>query len=278
MPTLASLLLAATLAASANDDSFGGAPAVDDIEEDGVCTIKDAAGVWRVCSDVLAAKEVSPPASDALVDHSPEAEALRERMKTAEAASMVPPVVAKTKLELELEKAHMDPTMPLLALRIELERAQDVVTQLETRGANGKAKDQAVLRAASAALVLEAIERIAIHRMDVCSQRRGNKPMAKSYRMTSGGAVALSSAELMVQLPLLDPRGCERITLIDAALVALVQRLYAVKHMLNTGSFGYRDVSKRRELEREQAALARELGLDAIPVLSAPGLADPYGL
>lgn len=285
MRPLALLLLTAFLAAaraSAQDEGFGGAPGPDSpaLEED-VCTIKGDDGVWRACSDVLAAKEKARAdasgAAEPATDDSPAVQALRERMKAADEAARAPPPVPKTQLEIDLVKAHLDPTMPLLALRVELERARDVVRRLEKQGTGGKAKDEAEVRVAEAELIVDAVERIAIHRMDVCSQRRGNKPTVKNFRMTAAGAVMLSTPEMIARLPLIDPAGCERVILIDEVIVARVKRLQEVRRILATTNFGYHDVAQRKALEKEQEKLASELGKDAIPALSAPGVKDPYG-
>ena len=269
------LLVLTAAFAPADEDAFGGAPPRSDALADDVCTIKGDDGVWRACSDVLAAKAVKPTESEPLQDQSPEAQALRERMKAAD--EVVPLAVPKTQLEIDLEKAHLDPTMPLLAIRVELERAKDVVKRLEKQGTGGKAKDEAQVKVAEAEVILDAVERIAIHRMDVCSQRRGNKPVVKNFRMTAAGAVMLSTPEMIARLPVVDPYGCERIILIDAALVTRVKRLQEIRRILATTSFGYHDVGKRKALEKEQKALETELGKDAIPALSAPGVKDPYG-
>ena len=297
MGPLPSLLFAFVLVpVGAGDEGFGGAPdearAPDEAGErapdatlaDDVCTIKGDDGVWRACSDVLAAKQQSQRSvtDEALVDMSPEAQALRERMKAVDAAAAaeragVGPAVPKTKLEEDLEKAHLDPTMPLLSVRVDVERARDVVKALEKKGTGGKAKDEAEVRVAEAELILDAVERIAIHRMDVCAQRRGNKPVVKNFRMTAAGPVMLSTPEMIARLPVIDPYGCERITLIDAELVTRVKRLQEVRRVLATTSFGYHDVAKRKALEKEQKELETALGKDAIPALSAPGVKDPYG-
>ena len=282
MGSLAFLVLTASVVGSPfgqNDDGFGGAPLEHPehaVLDDGACTIKGDDGTWRACSDVLASKR-PPPESEASVDDSPQAKALRERMKAADEAARAPAPVPMTKLELDLQKAHLDPTLPLLALRVEFERAKDVVKRLEKQGTGGKSKDEAEVRVAEVELILDAVERIALHRMDVCAQRRGNKPIVKNYRMTAAGPVMLSTPEMMDRLPIIDPPGCERVILIDAPLVTRVKRLQEVRHILATSSFGYHDVGKRKELEREQKALATELGKDAIPALSAPGVKDPYG-
>lgn len=252
------------------DEGFGGEAPLD---ED-VCTVKGDDGVWRSCAEVLDAKERGGQEPER--DESPEAQALRERMKAADAV-VVEEKPVKTRYEIELEKAHLDPSMPLLALRVDVARAQELLDRLENAGTGGRAKEEAEARLAAAERTLDAVERIALHRMDVCSQRRGNKPVFKNFRMTAGGPVLLSTRDIMAQLPLVDPYGCERITLIDKETVERVKRVEELKRVLATTSFGYHDVSKRRALEDELKVLEQGLAKEALPALAAPGVKDPYG-
>lgn len=279
------LVLFFALAAADNDDTFGGAtstapsmassPALD---ED-VCTIKGDDGVWRSCADALALKNVkAAPTDEALVDMSPEAKALRAKMQAADAAAKAPPPPPpKTQLEKELEKARLDPTLPLLALRIDVARVQEEIARLEKAGTGGRAKEEAELRLVEVTRTLDAVERIAIHRMDVCSQRRGNKPIVKNFRMTAGGPVLLTASDMMAQLPIVDPEGCERIFLVDAEVVARVKRREELTRTLATKTFGYHEVAQRKALEKELSDIDKALAREAIPALSAPGVRDPYG-
>ena len=113
--------------------------------------------------------------------------------------------------------------------------------------------------------------------MDVCSQRRGNKPIVKNFRMTAGGPVLLTASDMMSQLPVVDPEGCERIYLIEAEVVARVKRREELLRTLATTSFGYHEVAQRRALEKELTDIEKELAREALPALSAPGVRDPYG-
>ncbi len=284
------LALALLALVAADDPGFGGAQTDDAAEapaealpDDGGCVIKGDDGVWRSCDEALAlkaaAKEAKAPAdAGPLRDMSPEAQALRARMKAAEEAAQAPPPPPKTKLEIALDKAHLDPaTMPLLALRVELARAQEGLDALVDKGAGGDAREAAEKKLASITAIDDDVERIALHRMDVCAQRRGNKPLVKNYRMTAGGPVLLTVAEMMARLPLVDPAGCERIILIDDKVVERVKRVHALREELATRDFGWTEIDERKALERELAALEAELAKDATPALSAPGVKDPYG-
>lgn len=274
---LASWGLAAVVSTSAwpawaaiDEPGFGGASAPETAtpDDEEVCVVQGKDGAWHPCSDFLPAASSSDE---------PQAQALREQMRTAEAASQGRSAsVAKTKLELELEKAHLDPTLPLLALRIDVARAEAVLASYESRGQGGAERDQAEKSLAAARAVLDDVEKIAIRRMDTCAQRRGSKPLFKNWRMTAGGAVALTHAELMAQLPVVDPAGCERIVLIDENVVARVRRAHELRRILATTTFGYFQVDARRALEAELRTLDDALKKEIIPTLYAPGVPDPY--
>lgn len=268
--------------AAASDDTFGGAtssPTSSSALHEDVCTIKGEDGVWRSCADALALKNAkAAPNDEALVDMSPEAKALRAKMQAADAAAKAPPPPPpKTQLERDLEKARLDATLPLLALRIDVARVQEEIARLEKAGTGGSEKEAAALRLVEVTRTLDAVERIAIHRMDVCSQRRGNKPIVKNFRMTAGGPVLLTASDMMAQLPIVDPEGCERIFLIDAEIVARVKRREQLTRTLATKTFGYHEVAQRKALEKELADIEKVLAKEAIPALSAPGVRDPYG-
>lgn len=273
------LAFAVALVAPDEADAFGGADTAASAPVDDVCTIKSDDGVWRSCADALALKKgAAAPTDEVLVDMSPEAKALRVRMQAADAAAKAATTAApKTQLERDLEKAQLDPTLPLLALRIAVARVQEDIARLEKAGTGGREKEEAALRLIEVTRTLDAVERIAIHRMDVCSQRRGNKPIVKNFRMTAGGPVLLTASDMMKQLPVVDPEGCERIYLIDAEVVARVKRREELMRTLARTSFGYHEVAQRRALEKELADVEKELAREALPALSAPGVRDPYG-
>ena len=269
------LVLVTTLAA--DEPGFGGNdPAPADVPSDDACVIKGDDGVWRSCADAIAAKgkkgDDAPPPDD------PETAALKKRMREAEAAqaaaAAVPP--KKTKLEIDLEKARLDPTLPLLALRIDVARAQQDIEDLEKKGVGGPVKDDALARLAEAQSIDDDVERIALHRMDVCMQRHGKKSVLKNFRMTAGGPVLLTVPEMMRALPLVDPVGCERVFAIDDKVVARVKRAHEIQHTLATVDFGYARLDERKKLEHELAAVNEELKKDAVPALSAPGVRDPH--
>lgn len=273
----------------AQEPGFGGAaPDVPDVPDvpgepggdplgslgEDVCVIQGDDGVWRACSEVLAEK--SAGATD-LVPEDPETRALRERMKAAdEAARAPPPPPRKTKLEVELEKGRLDPTMPLLAVRVDVARAEQRIEELEARGQGGREKAEAEAALARAKLILDDVERIALHRMDICAQRRGNKPLFKGYRMTAGGAVLATVPEMLAQLPVIDPAGCERILLVDREAVERVKRVHELRRVLKTRTFGYHQVAERKALEKELKDLEAVLARDAVAALAAPGVRDPY--
>lgn len=287
---LSVLSVMSVLSSPSDDDAFGGAsqpaaaaaPAPAEALAEDVCTIKGDDGIWRPCSEVLAAKKkAEEPAPPEDVD--PETKALRARMKAADAAAAAAAanagsVAPKTQLEIDIEKAHLDVNAhPLLQVRVEAARARDEVKRLESAGTGGAAKERAEERLAQATRILDAVERIALHRMDVCTQRRGNKPIVKNFKMTPAGPVMLTTAEMMRQLPLVDPAGCERLLVIDEKVVQRVKRREELTHTLATTNFGYHDIGNRKALEKELAEIEKELAKEAIPAMSAPGVRDPYG-
>ena len=99
----------------------------------------------------------------------------------------------------------------------------------------------------------------------------------KNVRMTAAGPVRLSTAEVMAQTSAIDPDGCSRIDLVDQALVDRLRRAHDVKNTLMTVPFPYARIAERWALENELKKIEKELALEDLPVLSVPGLKDPYG-
>lgn len=181
----------------------------------------------------------------------------------------------KTALELELERARLDPAQhPLLALRVEVARARQAFEQGRKNGLYSLKDEEAALRDVEAILV--DVERIALHRMNVCMTRQGRSVVVKNFRMTPAGPIRLSTQELLAQASPVDPDGCGRIFLVDDALVQRVRRAHALQHELSTRRFGFHDMAERRALESEQAALQKELAKEDLPIISLPGALDPH--
>ncbi len=207
----------------------------------------------------------APP--DAPVDDDPEQAALRARLEgalRAPAEATADSGRKPTKLELDLEKAKLDPTLPLLAFRIEVARAEQELEELTARLVRPEVLQVAADQVAALHEMSDLIERIALARLVKCTRGIGKEVRVKNYRMTSGGPVPLSTAELLGQLPYGDPQGCERITLMDADTVRDVRRLFAVRAELKHRSFGYYEVGARKALEQEEATLAKALALQAM--------------
>jgi hypothetical protein len=182
----------------------------------------------------------------------------------------------KTPLELELERARMDPSQhPLLMVRVEAARARMALEDGRKGGLFSIKDEEAAL--AKAAAILADVERIALHRMNVCMTRQGKQVVVKSVRMTAAGPVRLSTAELLAQASPVDPDGCGRIFLVDQALVDRVRRAHELQHILTTTKFGYHEVKERRALEDEAKSIAKALGNEDLPIISMPGATDPYG-
>ncbi|OGQ23916.1 MAG: hypothetical protein A2138_10915 [Deltaproteobacteria bacterium RBG_16_71_12] len=212
-----------------------------------------------------------PAAADepAPVDESPGQAELRARLTALERAATPAQATAaapakRTKLEEELERAHLDPTLPLLALRIEVARAEEELAELTRRLARPDVVKPAEERVARLHEMSDLVERIALARLVKCTRAQGRPVLLKTWRMTAGGPVALSAKEMIEQAPNGDPDGCERIVLIDADTVAKARRLFALRAELQQRSFGYHAVAERKALEAERDGLERALEQQAL--------------
>jgi hypothetical protein len=247
---------------AADDDvGFGGAPAVEKDDLDGDVDHAEATGAVDDAPTARPGDFVTGAASRTL--------AAFPEPKVEDVA------LVKTPLELELERARLDPAQhPLLALRVEVARARQAFEQGRKNGLYSLKEEEATLRDVEAILV--DVERIALHRMNVCMTRQGKNVVVKNYRMTPAGPVRLSTPELLAQASPVDPDGCGRIFLIDDALVQRVRRAHALRRELSTRRFGFHDMAERRALEAEQAALQKELAKEDLPIISLPGALDPH--
>ncbi len=186
-----------------------------------------------------------------------------------------PPAPKKTALEIELEKARLDPArFPLIQLRVDVARLEADRKESESRGLSATTEIRARLIAAQA--ILADVERIALHRLNVCSTRNGSRTVVKNYKMTAAGPVRLSNAELLSQTSFIDPEGCARIELVDEAVVARVKRAHELRHILKTTTFAFHKLDDKRALEREQQNLLKELAKEDVPVITLSGGTDPY--
>lgn len=181
----------------------------------------------------------------------------------------------KTKIELELERANIDPARyPLIQLRVDVARAEMAVKDFEGRGlTQARGAEE---RLAEAKGLLVDVERIAMHRMQVCLARQGIKSEVKNFRMTPGGAVRLTNQEMLSQASAIDPPSCARVDLIDQALVDRVRRAHELEHTLETVNFPYHRVAERRALEAELKTIKAELAKEDLPVITAVGAKDPF--
>lgn len=184
-----------------------------------------------------------------------------------------PPAPKKTKLEEELERARLDPArFPLIQLRVDVARLDAQRAELENQGRSAAQDVRKQLEAAQAILV--DVERIALHRMQVCTNRNGTSTKVKNYRMTAAGPVRLSTNEMLAQANSIDPDGCARIELVDAAVVARVKRAHELRQILATREFPFHKLDDKRALEREQKAVLAELAKEDLPVISLAGGRD----
>lgn len=227
-------------------------------------------------SDDVAASAVAPSPDSALRPLDFKGGGAPQQQRSGESAVQEPAPVKKTTLEIELENAHIDPAKhPLVQLRVDVARLLVFLDDKESHGLSA-ARDVEEQLAQARALLADA-ERIGMHRMMVCVARTGGSTRMKNVRMTAAGPVRLSTAEVMAQTSAIDPDGCSRIDLVDQALVDRLRRAHDVKNTLMTVSFPYARIAERWALETELKKLEKELALEDLPVLSVPGLKDPYG-
>lgn len=211
----------------------------------------------------------APASAEENVDDDPEQAALRARLDAALKTDGSPKgtVAAKprrTKLEEELDKAGLDASLPLLAFRIEVQRAELQHEELKETRQRPEVLQASEDQLAAVHAMSDLVERIALARLVKCSRSIGAEVKVKNYRMTPGGPVMLSTSEVLEQVPLGDPEGCERIVLMDAPTIDKVRRLFAVRAELKTRNFGFHEVAARRALEAEDRALGHELEQQAL--------------
>jgi hypothetical protein len=183
------------------------------------------------------------------------------------------PTPKKTRLEEELERARLDPArFPLIQLRVDVARLDAQRAELENQGRSAAQEVRTELEATKAILV--DVERIALHRMNVCATRNAKGTSVKNYRMTAAGPVRLSTSEMLAQTATVDPDGCARIELVDRAVVDRVKRAHELRKILATTTFPFHKLDDKRALEREQKALLAELAKEDVPVISLAGGRD----
>jgi|GEM_PF-1490239 len=274
------LALALLAAPQADEPGFGGAADAADVA-DVADAADDAAGI----ADAPLGDAGAPATGTASTDLSTSTP-LPSRSEFVGAAGgrtlavfpedVPPPPPNKTPFEIELEKARLDPTQhPLLQLRVDVARAQAELTSIQRNGLFGAREQEATV--AELRALLADVERIAMHRMNVCMTRQGKPSVVKNFRMTPAGPVHLSTAELLAQTSAVDPDGCGRIHLIDKALVTRVKRAHEVKNILETTKFSFHEMATRRGLEAELKVIEKELAKEDLPIITLPGAADPYG-
>ncbi len=261
----------AARATGADEPGFGGGPPVDDPAADDaaadVVTGDGASGAPTGAGDAMA----GDAAEDGRSSDVARATATLPTWAGVDDGGSAPRSPTRTKLEDELARAHLDPARhPLLQLRVDVARLHDELAAAEARGLTS-ARGVEERHAAAAALLAD-VERIALHRLQRCVVRTGQPVAAvKNHRMTAGGAVALSTSELLGQASVLDPPGCARIDLIDQAVVDRVRRARAVRIELRDRTFPFHRLDERRALEAEGKALAKQLADDGLAVVLIPG-------
>ncbi len=242
------LSCAVSLAAAADDRGFGGAAAVAPPQ----CSVRDETGAWRDCAQLIEEKQLQ---RDALTP-APTTAAPDVERETRDGGPPPPAQRVPCALEREFVKAGIDVTLPLIALRIAVAELDEELAMLDAHGYGPPRKDPLIAARERAIVLRDDVEQMALHRLLQCMQRSGQAVKIKRYVMTAAGPVMLEFADIIAQLPLVDPPGCWRPSLVDAASVAKVARAHEVNEVLVSRRLGYYERAQRRQLELEAKQLA----------------------
>lgn len=228
----------------------------------------DEHGTWRPCDEVLAARApaATTPATEAEGERPPlvlsppaedEGPKVRRISKTSPAKGAYGKLVAGTSEAVKEEFPLLTLRDRVKALGVEYEALLD--DPLRFREAPAKREEQKQEQT-----VLARLEKVAFHRMRSCiatemPEWSETYTSPSLYRMTPGGPV-LASPDERRKLPKFDPPGCERIRLVDDALIEKVRRVVAIEDTLENGRLGYYERDQRDALEQELQALKNDLG------------------
>ncbi|MFZ9889398.1 MAG: hypothetical protein ACO3JL_18035 [Myxococcota bacterium] len=276
------LLLAS--AGAASEEGFGGtSPHRENVEVDPECLLETEPGRWVSCDDAVAPQVTStvmPLVSSGSAPDSTHTEhdGLLEALDAAAASAPAgaasstspqpPPLPGPYDIAIARVADAAPATFPLVKLREKVAAYPAKVESL-LEVPFGFAEAEA-LRAEERLWqeILAHTEEIAVRRRSTCVQ--DHMPQWQStyrapptFRMTPGGPVPIPVAERN-PLPTFDPPGCERIKLVDEALIAQVARLHEIKQVLQSGRLGFFERDERRALEREAETIEAELG-DGLP-------------
>jgi hypothetical protein len=224
----------------------------------------------RTCEELVREKDEQKAAAATPIDTKPVA-------APTVTTTMVPdaPPAKLTAYEEELARVHLDPAQyPLLQMRVEYARAQQELADMEERGMGLTERDVIEAKVALVKVVLDDVERIAMHRLNVCATRAGKKTTIRNYRMTAGGPMPMTTDEIMRQATVPDPDGCERIALIDVDTVTRVKHFRALEHEVNTRNFTFYEQDAKHKLEDELEEVRAELSKDASMAVMLPGARD----
>jgi hypothetical protein len=153
-----------------------------------------------------------------------------------------------TNSERTAQQLNIDPTTPLLALRIRSERAVREVERLEAGAGASSAVVAAITLRDHLKSVLADVERVAQFREQQCASRTGQSTKVKPYRMTAAGPVALTAQEMVQGKEVV---GCSRLDLVDSDVIKLVERRAELRHELHTRRFNFHQVDQQHALTTE---------------------------
>lgn len=273
-----SLLLTAS-GALASEEGFGGASLAEPLPGDAQeCLFEREPGHWVSCDDLMVPGRDVPATAPTAAPRT-ESDALFEALEpTAPLTPGAPEPTASPQqspsvpgpydVALAGVSATAPTSFPLVVLREKVAAYPgEVAKLLEVPFSFAEAE---ALRAEERLWqgILAHTEDIAVRRRSTCIQThmpqwQSTYRAPPTFRMTPGGPVPIPVEERS-PLPPFDPPGCERIKLVDDALIAQVTRLHEIRELLQSGRLGFAERDERRALEREAEALEADLG-DGLP-------------
>lgn len=238
------------------------------------CLVPDATGAWVSCDAWLsphlpaADEENEPSASIDIPGGRPRGAPVRDGLEAAEQpfTPTIKPLDTPTRrlspLEAVLEANRRDlPVPPLVTLRDSVRLLEERIAEHDSDPARASEVEGWARELRLANDVLAHVEQKAKQRMEDCLRRHG-MPIAQpstGYRMTPAGPVPLTLQEREAEAKKADPYPCERVRVVDAALIELVQQYYRTRRQLREGDFGWENRDQEATLRRELEALRQAI-------------------
>lgn len=241
---------------------FGG-PADDTATtNDAECEWRDDDGNWISCEALIAPSSDGPAASEVGSSY-PAASPTGRSTTTSLPATPAPTSSPKSPFD-ALPLASPGATPPLVDVREKWAALKDDETRLRRQGGT----TPELLRTRRAlqleSLVLNHLEEIALRRMQRCiaEHRLPPVPKVQTQRMTAAGPIPLTVEELAATGPRIEPYPCERVRVVDAALVSTLRRYYDVSRQIHEDTLGWHRRDERSALKKEHEELLQALASD----------------